>query len=768
MVYKYLNDNGLKALVKKIKGANKDLNTPVIISTENTPESNAQNVKNIAEYVEKAKAAGVDTTKPFRITLTIDDDYPAEGVYDTHYSTVNCLNISDDGFAYIVVINRITGNVDFFSEIITPNSEQKVTSTMLDMGARRPIILTQETTEIDEETYQKLFKDDVDVVFKTSDGILCALITRIKGGDMLELYFTNLYCRGDLSSTNLLGVELDIDLTPPHKVLVDIFHDDSLTGALTLMGYIDKDFLKPVKIFTDNSPESMRKTLENLNDYGELWNQIDPEAVDSGLHVPITTNDRVKSGVLYYTSSSDTYEGVLVSLAEDWVSLIRIDRTTGSCTIEQLAFDEDVKSKQDKTSKSLGTMAKDIVEAINEVNDKAIGNNHEISQVESRLKSQINNKQNKQDNILETTSKEVVGAINELFSGGLKSASIVEAKLAQPVQDTLNKVGMNIKVLPEGTDLLSPDLEDGIWVVNCSKATNVPTGFSVVDPALLVVNRDLNKMTMFGGDNVYISPTIAVRHTTQKNWTTLTKSLQAQILEKLSNTAGAVGTTNLADKAVTTPKIADGAVTGNKLSNSVWEMVSVSADKRVINDILRVIKLTDNNTQNQRAINAKIAKLEEFGMNITNGYVIPILFITGNKEYHGIITAGKNSLLNGIVSDAQGQSYFSISVGATDGIVTFDENDPLVFKNEMQSSIDTLVTCVEFTKTTLSNKAHLDAYLAKLPNAKVMCCTYNGHAGMLHKINGNWYGVLVDESNTIAGQLSIKLQADGTIVEGTA
>ena len=41
------------------------------------------------------------------------------------------------------------------------------------------------------------------------------------------------------------------------------------------------------------------------------------------------------------------------------------------------------------------------------------------------------------------------------------------------------------------------------------------------------------------------------------------------------------------------------------------------------------------------------------------------------------------------------------------------------------------------------------------------------YAGTLRKINGSWYGVLVGESNTLAGQLSIKLQADGTIVEGT-
>lgn len=206
-----------------------------------------------------------------------------------------------------------------------------------------------------------------------------------------------------------------------------------------------------------------------------------------------------------------------------------------------------------------------------------------------------------------------------------------------------------------------------------------------------------------------------------------------------------------------------------KLGLEFADKINGAAHKSVISKALEVMELTDNNTQNKAAIDAGIAKLTELGVDLTNGYAIPISYISGNKEYHGMVTAGKNSLLNGIVSDAQGQSYFGISVGATDGIVTFEEGDPLVFKSEMSSAIDTLVECVEFTKTTLSNKAHLDAYLAKLPNAKVMCCTYNGgYAGTLHKINGSWYGVLVSESNTLAGQLSIKLQADGTIVEGTA
>lgn len=89
-----------------------------------------------------------------------------------------------------------------------------------------------------------------------------------------------------------------------------------------------------------------------------------------------------------------------------------------------------------------------------------------------------------------------------------------------------------------------------------------------------------------------------------------------------------------------------------------------------------------------------------------------------------------------------------------------------IFNGAVQKSA---LSPVPLTTTTSTNKTQLDLFLSKVPNAQVMHCTYKDvYAGTLHKINGSWYGVLVGESNTLAGQLSIKLQADGTIVEGTA
>lgn len=113
-----------------------------------------------------------------------------------------------------------------------------------------------------------------------------------------------------------------------------------------------------------------------------------------------------------------------------------------------------------------------------------------------------------------------------------------------------------------------------------------------------------------------------------------------------------------------------------------------------------------------------------------------------------------------------------ITTKRTDGGPSTPEDIVMYYADEVVEMLDAIkysYTPVPLTATTSTNKTQLDLFLSKVPNAQIMHCTYkNVYAGTLHKINGSWYGVLVGESNTLAGQLSIKLQADGTIVEGTA
>lgn len=113
-----------------------------------------------------------------------------------------------------------------------------------------------------------------------------------------------------------------------------------------------------------------------------------------------------------------------------------------------------------------------------------------------------------------------------------------------------------------------------------------------------------------------------------------------------------------------------------------------------------------------------------------------------------------------------------ITTKVTNGGPSTPEDIVMYYADEVVEMLDAIkysYAPVPLTTTTSTNKTQLDLFLSKVPNAQVMHCTYkNVYAGTLYKINGSWYGVLVGESNTIAGQLSIKLQADGTIVEGTA
>lgn len=173
-------------------------------------------------------------------------------------------------------------------------------------------------------------------------------------------------------------------------------------------------------------------------------------------------------------------------------------------------------------------------------------------------------------------------------------------------------------------------------------------------------------------------------------------------------------------------------------------------------------------------LNAYKSNLEVLGVDISNGYSVPVR-ITGNtQEYHGMLNIGTGALLSGIVTDVNETHHYPFNVNTTDGAITFDANNYFLEKtsNEVTEMLDAIkysYTPVLLTATTSTNKTQLDLFLSKVPNAQVMHVTYKDmYAGTLHKINGSWYGVLVGESNTLAGQLSIKLQADGTIVEGTA
>lgn len=246
---KTLDAAGVKRLIQEIKGANKNLNAPIPISTENTTESMAQNVKNIADYVAKAKAAGIANVNGMAVTCLIDSENSGVGyLYVTNTQVLICgiLAYEDNSVSRISVIDGTYGE----SSIVVEGHIGQVTSDMLVEGARKPIILTPSTTEVDEETYQKLLSDDVDVIFKTSidDANLCTLTYKVDDGNFWSLYFTCFSIEGEaLGNIYFYAYEVAIEKNAPHTCTINVLkRAQTLDDAIESYDYIKKAILSPV------------------------------------------------------------------------------------------------------------------------------------------------------------------------------------------------------------------------------------------------------------------------------------------------------------------------------------------------------------------------------------------------------------------------------------------------------------------------------------------------------------------------------------------
>lgn len=181
------------------------------------------------------------------------------------------------------------------------------------------------------------------------------------------------------------------------------------------------------------------------------------------------------------------------------------------------------------------------------------------------------------------------------------------------------------------------------------------------------------------------------------------------------------------------------------------------------------LKASDD-AANKATLTAYLKILTDAGVSTTNGYSVPVRITGNSQEYHGMLNIGTGVLLSGVVTDVNENHHYPFNVSTTDGVITFDESNYFLEKtsNEVTEMLDAIKyshTSVPFTDTTLSNKAQLEVFLSKVPDATVMHCTYKEiWAGTLHKINGDWYGLLVKNTNSPADNINIKLSADGTVI----
>lgn len=315
------------------------LNNPIPISTEDTPEANAQNVKNITNYIEKAKAAGIEDVNGMAVTCIINDAYSGVGyIMGNTDVAILGIKITDDLVNNTVFI--IYGGMYFERIVITVGTSNKVDSDMLNEGARKPIILTPNTTEVDEETYQKLLSDDVDVVFKLSETVLLPLQGRDKSDTYLYFYFSFINFDADaldVYDSTINAVSLLIKSSTPHTVSSSVGEKSFDTF---LANYIDTSIAQSLLQEIDlTGTDAGRKA--KLDKFETDWKALTGASDLSGArfigNVPNLDNSGNSSVLFINQSNLNHYVGcAMVSDASNSVLRYTLSRQYGSLIITPL------------------------------------------------------------------------------------------------------------------------------------------------------------------------------------------------------------------------------------------------------------------------------------------------------------------------------------------------------------------------------------------------------------------------------------------------
>lgn len=325
---KTLDEAGVKRLIQEIKGANKNLNTPIPISTENTPESKAQNVTNIADYVEKAKAAGIANVNGMAVTCLIDNDYSGVGYFymveGTFASILGVKSVDDTSEHYVFNLDSSGSYAE--NLVLTATSSNVVTSDMLVQGARKPIIITGDMTEVDEETYQKLLSDDVDVIANFGEGTFIESQAKYNTGDTLNLVFG--YSQFDESAQGIIATyTISINTSAPH----------TLTSLIGACQPVTKDTLTPVLQEIDlTGTDADRKA--KLDQFEADWKALTgADDLEGARFVGKLDINQMYVGCIFAYNSRGFFDGISLFNEENYQNFrVSIYTETGSLTITPL------------------------------------------------------------------------------------------------------------------------------------------------------------------------------------------------------------------------------------------------------------------------------------------------------------------------------------------------------------------------------------------------------------------------------------------------
>lgn len=707
------------------------LNTPIPISTENTTESTAQNVKNIADYVEKAKAAGIASVNGMAVTCIIDNDYSGVGYLngDTNIS-ICAIEIFDD-----------SSNPKYFRvdpdgtyeevQIIMENSVNIVTSDMLVEGARKPIILTPSTTEVDEETYQKLLSDDVDVMFKDATDVFNILYDRVISETTITLTFVSVTCSDTTNASSYVFscFPIFINKVAPHTLQVSGPAENNLEQILNDSGYLNKSTLTPVlkkiNLRKGNNSAVIKQfeaDWENLNGslYGARF-----IGYPAGVLPVLFMKDDFNDCYIGYTDrdldgapdSTGPFKKITLCANDNYnlkvtdvpatVQYIDLNSTTTNLT--------SIGAVQQNTPHCFTyTKGSEIIKGVGQVwQSSSYGYLEGISfDGKYRVHAEV------QANGAATVTLTSIGA----------------QKLLQPILQEIDLTGTDADRKAK-LDKFEADWKALTGASDLSGARFV--GKSVVPDNGTVITGVLS----YDDGGNYVGLLYASGYTPYKAELTI-----------------------------------DGSLTITPLFSHL-EAITIKTNNS-----------TASKVANVAAIKAYVDNLTALGVDTTKGFLIPINVegqgagfisrLSGTDSYMGIMTSYGIPTF-GIAVSVAGEYYSYRFQTDSDNSLTTTSKQIVGAINEVNAlakGYSTIFTPIELTTETAQNKTAIDARVAAFTAQGISltngCCipvVYKGvYAGNINLINGDWYGLLVKNTNNPADNINIKLSADGTITEGNS
>lgn len=319
-------DNTLATTDKTVSGAINEINTKVSnLTGALTWKGKFDTLPAVTDY-EAGNVVGVGN-KEYVLTVT--------------GSTKAWEELGDEGSYLLKSTAEETYLKKAAGEVATANiADGAVTSTKLNKGARKPIILTPETTEVDEETYQKLLSDDADVIFKDSSEVLNILYDRVITETSITLTFVSVTC----SDTDAAGeyffsyFPVSINKATPHTLDVSGSTEISLEGILNGSGYLNKSTLNPVLQEIDlTGPDADRKA--KLDQFEADWKTLTGSSDLAGARFvgAYEYGDNYVDAIFMYDFENLGWAGIAPQTrGSETLTKAYIDSANGSLTITPL------------------------------------------------------------------------------------------------------------------------------------------------------------------------------------------------------------------------------------------------------------------------------------------------------------------------------------------------------------------------------------------------------------------------------------------------